>query len=67
MGAFEEAKGKVKQAIGDLTDSAKLQEEGAAQEAKGEHEQAETKARAEAREHDEKARRFEEEEARRQQ
>lgn len=62
MGAFEEAKGKVKQAVGDLTDDADLHKEGSAQEAKGEHEQAEEKARAEAREHAEKANAFEQEE-----
>ena len=64
MGAFEEAKGKVKQAVGDLTDNPRLQEEGAAQEAKGEHEQAETRARAEARTHQEKARQYEDDQAR---
>jgi uncharacterized protein YjbJ (UPF0337 family) len=64
MGAFEEAKGKVKQAVGDLTDNSRLEEEGQAQEAKGEHEQAETRARAEAREHEEKAEQYDEEQAR---
>jgi uncharacterized protein YjbJ (UPF0337 family) len=61
MGAFEEAKGKLKQAAGDLTDKPELREEGVAQEAKGEHEQAETEARAAAREHERKAEAFERE------
>jgi uncharacterized protein YjbJ (UPF0337 family) len=60
MGAFEEAKGKVKQAVGDLTDDKDLHTEGRAQEAKGEHEDAEEKARAEAAEHARKADEFEE-------
>jgi uncharacterized protein YjbJ (UPF0337 family) len=55
MGAIEEAKGKIKQAVGDLTDDTDTRREGLAQEAKGEQEQAEEKARAEAREHREKA------------
>ena len=61
MGAFEEAKGKLKQAAGDLTDKPELREEGVAQEAKGEHEQAEAEARAAAREHERKAEAFERE------
>jgi len=61
MGAFEEAKGKVKQAVGDLTDDADMHKEGRAQEAKGEHEDAEARARADAHEHAEKADAFEEE------
>jgi uncharacterized protein YjbJ (UPF0337 family) len=61
MGAIEEAKGKVKQAVGDLTDDTDLHREGAAQEAKGEHEEAEDRARAEARAHAEKADAFEQE------
>ena len=61
MGAFEEAKGKVKQAVGDLTDDADMHKEGRAQEAKGEHEEAESSARAEAREHAEKADAYEDE------
>ena len=35
MGVFEEAKGKVKQAAGDLTDNDKLQREGEAQVGQG--------------------------------
>ena len=61
MGAFEEAKGKVKQAVGDLTDDNDLHKEGRAQEAKGEHEDAEDKARAEAAAHARKADEFEQE------
>ncbi len=49
MGAFEEAKGKVKQAVGDLTDNPDLQQEGHAQSEKGEAEQEASEARAEAR------------------
>jgi uncharacterized protein YjbJ (UPF0337 family) len=62
MGAIEEAKGKVKQAIGDLTDDADLHQEGSAQEAKGQHEEAEDAARAEARAHAEKADQYEQDE-----
>jgi uncharacterized protein YjbJ (UPF0337 family) len=66
MGAFEEAKGKVKQAAGDLAGDANLREEGVAQERKSEHEQDEAAALAEAREHGEKARDWEAEQASRQ-
>ena len=48
MGAFEEAKGKIKQAVGDVADNADLQREGHAQEEKGEAEREATQARAEA-------------------
>ena len=48
MGAFEEAKGKIKQAVGDVTDNPDLQREGHAQEEKGEAEREATQARAEA-------------------
>lgn len=48
MGAFEEAKGKAKQAVGDLTDNPDLQREGDAQSEKGEAEQEASEARAEA-------------------
>lgn len=61
MGAIEEAKGKLKQAAGDLTDNADLHKEGAAQEAKGEHEEAEDAARAEASEHAKAAEAYEQE------
>ena len=55
MGAFEEAKGKAKQAVGDLTDNADLKREGDAQESKGESEREATEARAEAKAHEVKA------------
>ena len=48
MGAFEEAKGKIKQVTGDLTDNPDLQREGHAQSEKGEAEEEATEARAEA-------------------
>jgi uncharacterized protein YjbJ (UPF0337 family) len=64
MGAFEEAKGKVKQAVGDLTDDASLKEEGYAQERKAEHERDEAHARADAQQHREKAEAWESEESR---
>ena len=55
MGAFEEAKGKAKQAVGDLTDNADLKREGDAQEAKGDAEREATEARVEAKAHEVKA------------
>jgi len=55
VGVFEEAKGKVKQAAGDLTDNDKLQREGEAQADKGEAEREATQARAEAKAHETKA------------
>ena len=55
MGAFEELKGKAKQAIGDVTNDTDLQREGKAQEAKGEAERQATQARAEAKAHEAKA------------
>ncbi len=48
MGAFEEAKGKAKEAAGDLTDNPELRREGQAQEDKAQAEQDATRARAEA-------------------
>jgi uncharacterized protein YjbJ (UPF0337 family) len=48
MGTFEEAKGKAKQAVGDLTDNPDLRREGQAQEEKGEAEREAHKAKAEA-------------------
>jgi uncharacterized protein YjbJ (UPF0337 family) len=38
MGAFEEVKGKVKEAVGDVTNNAELEKEGEAQKEKGEAE-----------------------------
>ncbi|HUQ39336.1 MAG TPA: CsbD family protein [Acidimicrobiales bacterium] len=55
MGVFEEAKGKVKEVVGDVTDNPDLQREGKAQAAKGEEEREATQARAEAKAHEAKA------------
>jgi uncharacterized protein YjbJ (UPF0337 family) len=55
MGIAEEAKGKVKQAAGDLTDNETLKAEGEAQSSKGAEERKETQARAEAQAHEKKA------------
>jgi len=55
MGVVEEAKGKVKQAAGDLTDNEALKAEGDAQASKGAEERKETQARAEAQAHEKKA------------
>lgn len=49
VGAFEEVKGKVKQAAGDLTDDDQLRREGKAQERKGEAEEEAAAAQAKAR------------------
>lgn len=56
MGAIEELKGKVKQAIGDVTDDGDLEREGRAQKAKGEAEREADQARVEAKAHEAKAR-----------
>jgi len=55
MGAFEEVKGKAKEAVGDLTDNADLQREGEAQASRGAEERKATEARAEAKAHEAKA------------
>ena len=55
MGVFEEAKGKVKQAAGDLTDNEALKTEGEAQADKGAEERKATEAQAEAQAHEKKA------------
>jgi uncharacterized protein YjbJ (UPF0337 family) len=55
MGVFEEAKGKVKEAAGDLVNDPDLQREGQAQQDKGEAEREATEARAEAKAHEAKA------------
>ena len=55
MGVFEEAKGKAKEALGDVADDPDLQREGEAQAEKGEAEREAATARAEARQHDAKA------------
>ena len=56
MGSFEEAKGRVKEAVGDLSDNPELRREGRAQEEKAEDEREATQARAEARDHQARAR-----------
>ena len=61
MGVFEEAKGKVKEAAGDLTDNKSLKVEGEAQASKGAEERKETEARAEAQMHEKKAEMHEQE------
>ena len=55
MGAFEELKGKAKEAVGDLTDNTDLQAEGQAQKEKGKAEVEATEARAEAKAHEARA------------
>jgi uncharacterized protein YjbJ (UPF0337 family) len=55
MGVFEEAKGKIKEAAGDLTNNPDLQREGEAQAEKGEAQREATEARAEAKAHEAKA------------
>ena len=55
MGVLEEAKGKVKQAAGDISDNEALKTEGEAQASKGAEERKETQARAEAQAHEKKA------------
>ncbi len=49
MGTFEEAKGKAKEAIADVTDNPDLAREGEAQAERGEAEREATQARVEAR------------------
>ena len=55
MGVFEEAKGKVKEKVGDVTDNPDLEAEGRAQKDKGEAEHDANKAKAEAKAHEAKA------------
>ena len=55
MGAFEEAKGKVKEKVGEFTDDPDLMREGQAQEDKGKAEREATQARTEAKGHEAKA------------
>jgi uncharacterized protein YjbJ (UPF0337 family) len=55
MGVAEELKGKVKQAVGDLTDNDAWKAEGEAQADKGAEEGKETAARVEAKAHEAKA------------
>ncbi len=55
MGVFEETKGKLKQAAGDLSGNDAWKAEGEAQASKGAEERRETEARAEAKAHEKKA------------
>jgi uncharacterized protein YjbJ (UPF0337 family) len=55
MGVLEEAKGKVKQAAGDLTGNDALKTEGEAQADKGAEERKQTQAQASAKAHEKKA------------
>ena len=55
MGTFEQAKGKVKEAAGDLTDNPELEAEGRAQKKKGEAEREANQHRAKAKAHDAEA------------
>lgn len=48
MGAFEEAKGKAKEAVGDIIDDPDLQREGEAQQEKGEAQREEQEAHSKA-------------------
>ena len=61
MGLLEEAKGKVKEAAGDITDNDSLKVEGEAQASKGAEERKETQARTEAQMHEKKAEMHEQE------
>ncbi len=49
MGSFEETKGKLKEAAGDLTENSELEREGTAQHDKAESQQEAEKARSQAR------------------
>ncbi|HLZ38267.1 MAG TPA: CsbD family protein [Mycobacteriales bacterium] len=55
MGVFEEAKGKMKEAAGNVLDEPKLKAEGEAQQTKGAEQRRETETRAEAQAHEAKA------------
>jgi len=55
MGVFEEAKGKAKEAAGEVTGNLDLQREGRAQQDKGQAEREAAQARAEAKAHEAKA------------
>lgn len=54
-GTFEQAKGKIKEAAGDLAGNPDLRQEGAAQDAKGSEQREATEARAKAQAHEKKA------------
>jgi uncharacterized protein YjbJ (UPF0337 family) len=55
MGVLEEAKGKLKQAVGDLTDNDALRIEGEAQAEKGDEERKATESQAKAKAHETRA------------
>ena len=55
MGIIEEGKGKVKKAVGDLTDNEKLEQEGRAQQEKGEAEREADQHRVKAKAHEAEA------------
>ncbi len=60
MGVFEELKGKVKEAVGDVTGRGDLEREGQAQASKGAEERKETQAQASAQAHEKKAELYDE-------
>jgi len=66
VGGFEEVKGKAKEAVGGLTGSDSLREEGQSQQRKAEQEEKANKARAEAERHEERAEAYERTEERHQ-
>jgi uncharacterized protein YjbJ (UPF0337 family) len=55
MGALDDVKGQAKEVVGSVTGSDDLREEGQAQQKKADHEEEAASARAEAREHEDKA------------
>lgn len=55
MGVFEQTKGKIKEAVGDLTDNDTLRREGEAQQEKGEEERRADVHAAKAKVHEKKA------------
>ena len=55
MGAFEQAKGKIKETVGDVTNDADLEQEGKAQKEKGKAEREADQERAKAKGHEAKA------------
>lgn len=61
MGMFEEAKGRLKRAIGDLTGDPKVQREGEAQSQKGRAEREAAEARASGRDQEIRAQKYEDE------
>jgi uncharacterized protein YjbJ (UPF0337 family) len=66
MGAFEEAKGKAKEAVGSVTGSDDLRTEGQAQQRKADEEQRAERARLDAERHEGRAEAHERAEERRQ-